>query len=214
MASGVEPVAFRDDLPLTCLGADCHSCGPTSMLHQMQMALASDRATQAARQFNGGQYPKEFRAKIQDAFNLATIKGARASGLGDQIGSLEVGKLADIVLFDATTPAMSCAVDHDPLVAIVRHASVREVSTVIVGGRILKLDGVMHDTDVSITAEQTLISPDSRTPVLHGLMSWLQVKEKLSASRKDIQTRLSEVNMDLARANVRSLMIKDQNIIV
>jgi 5-methylthioadenosine/S-adenosylhomocysteine deaminase len=44
--------------------------------------------------------PQRFGA--HQAFEMATIAGAEAIGMGDRIGSLEVGKQADIVVHDAT----------------------------------------------------------------------------------------------------------------
>ncbi len=35
-----------------------------------------------------------------DVFRIATLNGARAMGLGDELGSIEIGKLADLVVFD------------------------------------------------------------------------------------------------------------------
>ena len=198
MASGVDPVAFRSDLPLTCLGADCHSSGPSSMLHQMQLAMSSDRAAQTSAAFKEGHYPKAFRAKVLDAFNLATIKGARAARMQDQIGSIAIGKLADLVLFDTTTPAMNCAVDHDPLVAVVRHAGPREVDTVIVGGRILKQHGVLQNVNIAKSCEQVQFSMNA-ADLPQGPLEWAQVAEKLAASRRDIERRIEKVNCDLAR---------------
>ncbi|KAF5232071.1 hypothetical protein FAUST_8933 [Fusarium austroamericanum] len=143
MASGADPVAFRNDLPLICLGADCHSCGPVNMMHQMQMALASDRATQNTKAFSSGHYPRKPRASIQAAFNLATIKAARAINMDKEIGSIAVGKLANLIIFGASSPSLGCAAENDPLTAIVRQAGVREVETVIVGGKVRKRDGVL-----------------------------------------------------------------------
>lgn len=43
-------------------------------------------------------------ASAYDGLEMATIGGARAAGMDDRIGSITVGKAADIVLHDATTP--------------------------------------------------------------------------------------------------------------
>ncbi len=40
--------------------------------------------------------------RATQVFEMATLGGARAMGLGDRIGSLEVGKAADLAVFDAT----------------------------------------------------------------------------------------------------------------
>lgn len=203
MASGADPVAFRPDLPLTCLGADCHSTGPSGMIHQMQMALSSDRGAQTSIAFKKSLYPGHFNATIQKAFNLATIQAARAIRMENQIGSIAIGKLADLVIFDSSTPSMVCAVDHDPLTAIVRHASARDIDTVIVGGKIRKRDGHIQDTKVP---EPSHISADHDRPTSNREISWKEISQKLSASRKEIQLRIDLENKELARSKLNSLM--------
>jgi len=59
-----------------------------------------------------------------DALRAATIRPAEYLGLADRLGSIAVGKFADLVLLDG-----------DPLVDI---ANTRRVSTVVVNGRVLK----------------------------------------------------------------------------
>jgi cytosine/adenosine deaminase-related metal-dependent hydrolase len=207
MASGIEPVAFRSDLPLTCLGADCHSAGPSSMLHQMGVAINSDRATQASAACSQKGYPRAMRAKVMDAFNLATINGARAARMAGQIGSIAVGKLADLVILDTSTPAMVCAVDHDPLVAVVRHAGVREVDTVIVDGRIRKQHGELQPSRIATGCEQGHFPIDRvHLSLDQEMLKWSQVAEKLAVSRKDIQRRVKNVDCDLAKQTVLGLV--------
>ncbi|KAH8690240.1 hypothetical protein BGW36DRAFT_307021 [Talaromyces proteolyticus] len=204
MASGADPIAFRADLPLTSLGADCHSCGPASMLHQAQLAMGNDRANQMSESHDKGGYPKEFRAKVQDAFNMVTINGARAARMEDRIGSIAVGKLADLVIFDADTPSMICAAEHDPLVAVVRHAGPREINTVIVGGRIVKRNGLLCQVDLVKGLEE---SGESFALGLDetSTLSWKQVAQNLLASRAELQKRIEKVNIDLARGELFSV---------
>jgi cytosine/adenosine deaminase-related metal-dependent hydrolase len=205
MASGADPVAFREDLPLMCLGADCHSCGPVSMMHQMQIALASDRGMQNSKTFAEGHYPKKMRATVQKAFNLATIQAARAIKMDKDIGSIAVGKLADLVIFDTTSPSISCAADHDPLTAIVRHAGVREVETVIVGGKIRKHDGSLQNVHLEEGREVGFDLKHEAVESKDGL-SWKQVAKELSLSRGQIQGRIDKVNKELAKEKLIGMM--------
>lgn len=204
MASGTDPVAFRPDL-LCCLGADCHSCGPGSMLHQMQISIASDRAAQASNAFQNNQYPKEFRAKVQKAFNLVTINAARAAQMETEIGSIAVGKLADLVIFDAHTPAMLCAAEFDPLAAVVRHAGLREVNTVIVGGQVVKRDSQL----CPIETEKDLNINDLDIPI-GPTLTWRQIASKVIASQEELQRRIEGVNIGLAREQMFKLFGKTE----
>ena len=71
----------------------------------------------------------------ETALELATIGGAQALGLGDEIGSIEVGKKADLVLFDTQRPEWSAL--HNPVNSLVYNADGRSVHTVIVDGKIV-----------------------------------------------------------------------------
>jgi cytosine/adenosine deaminase-related metal-dependent hydrolase len=67
-----------------------------------------------------------------DVLEMATIGGARALGLDDQVGSLEPGKRGDVVLFEGT---VDTAIVHDPVQQLVYATSPRAVSDVWVDGR-------------------------------------------------------------------------------
>lgn len=80
-----------------------------------------------------------------EVLEMATIGGARALGLADEIGSLDVGKRADLVLFSERN--VTLANIHDPYQKLVYCASGREVSDVwvdgvpvVAGGRVVTLD--------------------------------------------------------------------------
>jgi len=73
-----------------------------------------------------------------DVVDLATRGGARALHLEDRLGSLEPGKLADVILVDTDSTAMVPL--HDPYAALVYAASPRDVRTTIIHGRVVMED--------------------------------------------------------------------------
>jgi 5-methylthioadenosine/S-adenosylhomocysteine deaminase len=72
------------------------------------------------------------------AVELATLHGARAVGLEHDIGSLEAGKKADLVLFDTRRPEWRTL--FNPINSLVYNADGRSVHTVIVDGHIVVED--------------------------------------------------------------------------
>jgi 5-methylthioadenosine/S-adenosylhomocysteine deaminase len=73
---------------------------------------------------------------------MATIDGARAIGLEDEIGSLEPGKKADLVLFD-TADKPHWHPRHQLASVVVYQAQSSDVRTVIIDGKPVLDDGVL-----------------------------------------------------------------------
>ena len=81
----------------------------------------------------------------EKAYEMATLGGARALKLEDQIGSLEPGKKADVVLHDTDRP------EWRPLLNVMNQlvwsADGRGVHTVVCDGQIVVEDGTMTTID-------------------------------------------------------------------
>ena len=74
----------------------------------------------------------------QKVLDLATIEGARALGADREIGSIEAGKRADIILMNIDSPNMRPIHGKDTVVSdLVYSASSGNVDTTIVDGRVL-----------------------------------------------------------------------------
>ena len=68
-----------------------------------------------------------------EAFSMATLGGARAIGLGEHVGSIEVGKSADLIAVAVSSPAMTPL--FDPVSHLVYAASRADVTDVWVSGQ-------------------------------------------------------------------------------
>lgn len=76
---------------------------------------------------------------------MATIRGAKAVGLEDQIGSLEVGKKADFIAVKMKN--LHQLPVYDPVSTIVHATNARDVNHVVVDGKVLVHDGCLVSLD-------------------------------------------------------------------
>jgi 5-methylthioadenosine/S-adenosylhomocysteine deaminase len=86
--------------------------------------------------------------------DMATIGGARAVGLEADIGSIEVGKKADMVLVDLSDAFVTPI--HDPVSALVYSALGHEPTLVVIDGKI-----VMRDRKV-LTVDERAVRRDAQ----------------------------------------------------
>lgn len=70
---------------------------------------------------------------------LATLDAARAWRIDGEIGSLTVGKRADIAIVDMRSPHLDGF--DDPVAMLIMGAGAADVETVIVGGELIKHGG-------------------------------------------------------------------------
>ena len=75
----------------------------------------------------------------RQVLEMATINGAWDMGIADKVGSLVLGKRADVILIRTTD--LNMAPLGDPVTAVVRSAQPHNVDTVVIDGRILKRGG-------------------------------------------------------------------------
>lgn len=87
----------------------------------------------------------------ENILEMATIRGARAMGLEDQIGSIEVGKRADFIVIDMDKPHLTPC--FDPVSSIVYAAHGSDVDTVVVDGTIL-----MQNRKVQTLDEEAIVA--------------------------------------------------------
>lgn len=89
--------------------------------------------------------------RVMDALELATCEGARCLGRLAELGSLEVGKLADIAIFPAEDLASSGA--HDKVDGLL-FCLPRTVSALVVHGQVRIREGQFVDLDLPLLLER------------------------------------------------------------
>ncbi|HBY0021417.1 MULTISPECIES: amidohydrolase family protein [Klebsiella pneumoniae complex] len=124
LASGVPPIPEMLASGLTVgLGSD----GPASSNNHSLF-----QAMKVAALMQKGVHRDPTIMTAEKVLEMATIDGARAIGLDHLVGSLEVGKRADVVIVDTSHPAMTPI--HHPVSSLVYSALGHEVSDVFVDG--------------------------------------------------------------------------------
>jgi 5-methylthioadenosine/S-adenosylhomocysteine deaminase len=146
LGSGIAPVAELLERGISVsLGSDGAACNNhLDMFGEMRLAASLQSVVRG---------PGSLRA--QTALWMATRNGARALGLAGEIGSVEVGKRADLILISRSAPHMATAVD--PYSAIVYAGRPDDVRLTMVDGEILVRDGQALHLDAREVAEQARI---------------------------------------------------------
>ena len=83
----------------------------------------------------------------QQLLDFATINGARAVGMQDSIGSIEVGKYADIVILDGKAPNLRPILPENMVANIVYSGNSLNVKTVMCQGDIVVENGTITTLD-------------------------------------------------------------------
>jgi 5-methylthioadenosine/S-adenosylhomocysteine deaminase len=143
LASGIAPVTeMRARGICVSLGADGAACNnQLDMFAEMRLAAGLQAIAHRAGALSA-----------RAALTMATREGARALGLDAEIGSIEVGKRADLILIERDRPHLASA--PDPMSAIVFAARPTDVRMTVVDGEVLVDDFRLVRADVSaIVAE-------------------------------------------------------------
>jgi 5-methylthioadenosine/S-adenosylhomocysteine deaminase len=146
LGSGIAPIAEMLDRGISVsLGADGAPCNNRlDMFTEMRTAALLQKALHG---------PEVLPA--ERALKMATLDGARALGLADEIGSLEAGKRADVIVVDLNN--LHAAPEADVVSSLVYSAQASDVRTTIIDGSI-----VMRDRELTMMNERDVISEANR----------------------------------------------------
>ena len=120
-------------------GVDVCSNVSGDMGSQMRIGMQVQRMFRNQDILEGGDEVTELGLTARDTLEMATIEGARALGLDDEIGTLTPGKRADVVLLDASD--FMTAPSHSAVQTIVFQSDPSHIDTVLVDGEPVKRDG-------------------------------------------------------------------------
>ncbi len=145
LGSGVAPIVEMLARGISVsLGADGAPCNNRlDVLTEMRTAALLQKVTHGADAL-----------PARRVLRMATIDGARALGLGQETGSLEAGKRADVILVELDR--LHLTPRPDIVSAIVYAAQATDVRTVLIDGRI-----VMREGELTTMSEREVIAEAS-----------------------------------------------------
>ncbi|MBB6448234.1 cytosine/adenosine deaminase-related metal-dependent hydrolase [Geomicrobium halophilum] len=151
LASGVAEVPdMLDKDLLVSLGADGAPCNNNlDMFNEIRLAATIQKPIHGPTAMDA-----------QRVLRMATIEGAKAVGLENEIGSLEVGKKADLSILNLNDFHVYPSFGVDPVSRIVYSATRGDVETTIINGRPVMEDRVMKTIDKDIILKESNKSID------------------------------------------------------
>ena len=196
---GNSPVALREDhYHNASIGVDCHSWTSASIPTQMNMLLQHARCKrQLDLAEQKGMWSRRTGFSVEQVFNLGTVGGAKAVGLGHEVGKLQVGMKADVVIFDAMSPSMLPAAEEDPVAAIVLHSSPRDIEMVIVDGVVRKESGRLRQVRVEaapMVGGGVRGGGKGAGVEVGTMLGWKDVSEKVLESRKGLEKKMESID--------------------
>ncbi|MFE4758182.1 amidohydrolase family protein [Streptomyces mirabilis] len=135
------------------LGVDTTCYAQADILGEARALLDAERRDAAVA---GGGIPQEV-LPARTVLELATATGARAVGLGDEVGSLTPGKRANITV--VLPDPVRARPFRDPVATLLHYAGATDVETVLVDGEIRKRAGRLvgiDTTDLARRSEESL----------------------------------------------------------
>jgi 5-methylthioadenosine/S-adenosylhomocysteine deaminase len=114
----------------------------------MRSTLSADRAREHLEAHNRDETVTNHKLRAEQVVEWATRGGARALGMDSLIGSLEVGKKADVVLIKNDDSPVMFPLLH-PYGHVVFQAQRGDVHTVVVNGRVVKYGHKLTGADLA-----------------------------------------------------------------
>ncbi len=148
LASGIAKVPEMMQAGVN-MGLGCDG-GPSNNCYDMVREMKAASLLQKARLLD----PLVMSA--ESVLEMATIKGAKALGLQQEIGSIEVGKKADLIL--ATTRKPHLTPTFNPVSHLVYAAQGSDVDTVIIDGKVVMEKGIVK----TLNEEEIIQSANER----------------------------------------------------
>lgn len=128
------------------IGVDVVSLNSGDVLTPTRQALAYTRWVDAAESNEQGRDTYVVSRTAAEAVEWATINGAEALGLGRTVGSLTVGKQADIIVIGGQHIGVRPV--NDAVGQLIFQTSPGQIDTVLVDGRVVKRDGKLVGVDL------------------------------------------------------------------
>lgn len=145
LASGIAetPYMVSENVSLS-LGADGAPCNNNlDMFNEMRLAALIQKPTHGPTAMDA-----------HTVFKMATIGGAKAVGMEDEIGSIEIGKKADLAILNLKDFHTYPSYGVDPISRIVYSATRADVETTLINGKIVMENGCLKTVNKRLVLDE------------------------------------------------------------